>query len=103
MNCNCISATEKKLADYMKPQAGDDAKATCEATVFQLTQTMRLMIRIPFRVRGSKKGFTSEKGKEVPFTAAFCPFCGRDAREGRYTVGQDEGLDAAFGREVSHG
>jgi hypothetical protein len=103
MNCNCVTEVEKQLANHMKPQAGDDAKATCQATVFQITSTLRLMLQIPFRVKGSKKGFTSANGKEVPVTASHCPFCGRDAREGRYTVGQDEGLAAVFGKEVAHG
>lgn len=98
MNCDCISSMETKLANHVRPQAGDDAKAVCAATVFGLTDTsMYLALRIPFRVKGSKKGYTGERGKEVPISAAFCPFCGRDAREGRYRVGHDDGLDAAFG------
>jgi hypothetical protein len=78
MNCNCIRETEQRLAEFVMPQAGDDATATCMASGMCITETMglRTVVNIPFRIKGSKKGFTSEKGKEMPFVASFCPFCG---------------------------
>lgn len=96
MNCDCIKNNEARLAKFMQPKAGDDAKAECMATGLQLTKelNLRLVLNIPFRIKGSKKGFTSEKGKEMPFVASYCPFCGRTA--GRYEIGEDAGIAAAF-------
>lgn len=98
MNCDCISKTEKKLAEYVRPQAGDDVKVECLATAIGIDDDMGLYaaVRIPFSIKGSKKGFTSAKGKEMPCMASFCPICGREARPGRYAVGQDAGIEAAM-------
>lgn len=78
MNCNCIRETEQRLAEFVKPKVGDDATATCMAVGLQITDDMgiRTVLNIPFRIKGSKKGFNREKGKEMPFVASFCPFCG---------------------------
>lgn len=96
MNCNCLTDLQADLADHMKPQAGDDAKATCTLTALCFgTSRVTTDLLIPFRVRGSKKGYTSEKGKEHSVRAGHCPFCGRTT--GRYAVGQDDGIEAAFG------
>lgn len=77
MNCNCVSNMEKKMAEYHKPLAGENAKAVCVATAFGLTDKgMHLAIVLPFRVEGDKKGFNSAKGKIVNMHASFCPFCG---------------------------
>lgn len=99
MNCDCIGKTEKKIAEYLKPQAGEDVKVECLATAISINDDMGLhmAIRIPFSVKGSKKGFTSQKGKEMPVMASYCPFCSRDTRPGHYTVGQDDGIASAIG------
>lgn len=80
MNCNCIDETQKQLAELMKDQAGDDAKATCQGQGIVFGSPSYCILSIPFRVRGSKKGFTSEKGKEVTVAATYCPFCGEKCR-----------------------
>lgn len=76
MNCNCVGEMEKKMAEYMKPKAGENTTASCTAVGFALGSSLALTINIPFRVKGRNKGYTSEKGKEVIFVAAYCPFCG---------------------------
>lgn len=99
MNCDCIKDIEGAMAAYMKTQAGEDATAKIQNTALGITgdmSQMYLALQIPFRVKGSKKGFTSEKGKEIGCSASYCPFCGREARPGRYTVGQDAGIEAAM-------
>lgn len=92
MKCHCIKTMESKLAEMARPKAGPDAKATLVNTGFTMTDDMdlRMVLNIPFRVKGSMKGYTSEKGKEVPFVASFCPFCGRSTR--RHVEGAYEGL-----------
>ena len=77
MNCDCISKTEKMMAEHMKTAAGDGVTATCMSTGFGIRDSgLELIINIPFRIKGSNKGFTSEKGKTVNFCATYCPFCG---------------------------
>lgn len=84
MNCNCISDTEKKIAEYMQSQAGDNAKAACDIAGFTLGQNdLAVALLIPFRVKGSKKGYTSEKGKTINMTASFCPFCGVSTKKAK--------------------
>jgi hypothetical protein len=95
MNCDCIKDIESKIAVFMRPKAGDDAEARILNTALMVTETSLVsVLQIPFRIKGSKKGYTSEKGKEMGCNASHCPFCGRTT--GRYTVGADAGLDAVF-------
>jgi hypothetical protein len=83
MNCGCIKRLEGEIAQapFVKAKAGENITVTCAATGFQMTDDMdlKLVINIPFRIRGTGKGFTSEKGKEMPVVASYCPFCGKPA------------------------
>jgi|GEM_PF-2553212 len=92
MKCECVKDIETRIAAHMRPQAGDDAKAVCQATGIVINAEMDLVgvLNIPFKITGSKKGFTSAKGKEMPCTANYCPFCGRSTK--RYVVGEDAAL-----------
>lgn len=104
MNCDCIKDIEGKMADFMKPKAGADATAKVMNTALCVTKDlghMYLALQIPFRIKGSKKPYASEKGKEMGCNASNCPFCGRTT--GRYEVGQDAALDAAFGLVAQSG
>lgn len=94
MNCNCVKEVEAKIAaaPFVTAKAGDNVKAECQATGLQLTDTgLRSVINIPFRIRGTGKGYNSAKGKELPCTASFCPFCGLTTKEG-YKIGEYDGL-----------
>lgn len=78
MNCNCISDIEKRLANHMKPQAGETASASCAGSALFIKDGFAESgLNIAFRVTGDKRGFTSLKGKEVPVKANYCPFCGK--------------------------
>lgn len=101
MKCDCINEIERQLADHMKPKAGADAEARAQNMALLITDDMELKsaLQIPFRVKGSGKGFASERGKEVPVTASCCPFCGRSTK--RYEVGQDEGIASAMRMEAA--
>ena len=93
MNCDCIKDIEQKMAEFMRPKAGDDATAKVKNTALCVSNDlskMFLTLQIPFAIKGSKKGFTSEKGKEMGCNASNCPFCGRTT--GRYVVGEYDGL-----------
>lgn len=85
MNCDCIKQTEKRLAeaDFVKAKAGENIEVSCQITTFGLTETNNLVLAlaIPFRVRGTGKGFSSAKGKELPVFASYCPFCGKSTKE----------------------
>lgn len=76
MNCICIERVEQELADHMRPRAGDDVKATCNATALCFGKSVRTALMIPFTVKGSKKGYSSAKGCAMSVAASFCPFCG---------------------------
>jgi hypothetical protein len=98
MNCNCVKRTETNLAaaPFIVEKAGTGITVECMATGFQMTDDMDLIstINVPFRIRGTGKGFSSANGKTMPFVASFCPFCGRTAGAGKYTVGEYDGLVA---------
>lgn len=98
MNCDCVKRIETKLATapFIVAQAGVDITVECQATGITMTDDndMRSVINSPFRIRGTGKGFTSAKGKEMPCVASHCPFCGRTTD--RYVVGEDAGIAAAF-------
>lgn len=80
MNCECIKRLEGEIAQapFVVAKAGENIKVTCAATAFQMTEDMglKLVINIPFRVRGTARGFSGQKGKELPVVASYCPFCG---------------------------
>lgn len=98
MNCDCVKRIETSMASapFIVAKAGDHITVECQATGIAMTDDngMRGVINIPFRIRGTGKGFTSAKGKEMPCVASHCPFCGRAT--GRYVVGEDAGIAAAF-------
>lgn len=98
MNCDCVKTIETKLASapFIAAKAGDNIKVECQATGIAMTadNSMRSVINIPFRIRGTGRGFTSAKGKEMPCVASHCPFCGLTT--GRHVVGEDAGIAAAF-------
>ena len=97
MNCDCVKTIEKNLASspFIVTKAGSNIQVECQTTGFAMTDDMGLLstINIPFRIRGTGKGFTSAKGKEMPCVASHCPFFGRTT--GRYVVGEDAGIAAA--------
>lgn len=99
MNCGCIKDIEDKMAEFMRERAGDDATAKVQNQAFFLEGdkpgggALSTALQIMFRIKGSKKGYTSEKGKELGCRVSYCPFCGRTT--GRYVVGEYEGLETA--------
>lgn len=99
MNCDCVKRVETKLttAPAIAERAGADITAVCQASAIIFTDDMSLhgAISIPFRIRGTGKGYSSAKGKDMPVTATFCPFCGRAAGYGKYIVGEYDGLPLA--------
>lgn len=76
MQCNCLEEVSKKLVDFVRPDAGDDAKANFKHIGWDLSNNCDTIINLPFTVTGSKRGYTSAKGKELMVRASFCPFCG---------------------------
>ncbi len=83
MSCDCVKDLEGKLAEHMRPKAGETVKATCMATGIAITPDLGLeaVFNIPFRICGDKKGFTSLKGREMPVRANYCPFCGKSMKK----------------------
>lgn len=94
MNCTCIATVESNIADAIRPKAGDDASAKAANLALIFGDSLECVLQIPFRVKGSKKGYTSEKGKEIGCNVSYCPFCGRSAKH--YAVGEDAGIAAAM-------
>jgi hypothetical protein len=96
MNCDCVNVTEKELAKFMQQQAGDNATATCGIVGFSLGSSLALTLSIPFRVKGSKKGYTSERGKEVIVVASYCPFCGVSTKKPEVSVNTSQDAEDEF-------
>jgi hypothetical protein len=96
MNCDCLKDLETRLARHMEQQAGADVTARVMNTALAIPDDgpVYAVLNIPFRVKGSKKGYTSEKGKEIIVAANCCPFCARSAKH--YAVGEDDGIAAAM-------
>lgn len=76
MQCDCLKRVSEKLVDHFKAEAGDDAEAQFKHIAWDLSNGCDTVINLPFTVKGSKKGFTSAKGKEIMMRASFCHFCG---------------------------
>lgn len=76
MKCNCISEIETKMADHFRAKAGETTTAKLKNIAWSLGLDVSTDINIPFYIKGTEKGFTSAKGKEVIFVATYCPFCG---------------------------
>ena len=78
MNCDCINEYEKKMAEHFAEQAGEGCEAKLQNTAWILNpKSVRTMMNMVFRIKGSNKGFTSQRGKEVTLVCAYCPFCGK--------------------------
>lgn len=93
MNCDCIKRVESEIAEHMRPKAGDDAVAKVENMAIFLTHDtmdLRSALQIGFRVKGSKKGYTSERGTFVGCNVTFCPFCGKPAGKAGEAMRADE-------------
>lgn len=97
MNCDCIKRVESKLATapFIVAKAGDNITAECQAVSLAVMADNSLVVAIdiPFRIRGTGKGFNRPNGKVTPCIASHCPFCGRTT--GRYVIGEDAGIEAA--------
>ena len=86
MNCDCIRKTEEIIADHFRTQAGDDVTVRIKGRAIGIDkETMKLtdQFNLSAFVKGSKKGFTSQKGKEVFIACSYCPFCGKPTAQNR--------------------
>ncbi|MFJ2989986.1 hypothetical protein ACIPF8_19135 [Collimonas sp. NPDC087041] len=75
-NCNCLDETSKALIEHYKPVAGDDVQVECLGKAIVFGESVESKLFIPFRIKGSKKGFSSAKGTVTNMFFSYCPFCG---------------------------
>ena len=76
MNCNCIKELEQKLAKHYSEQLGVAAQVECQDVALILTgNSMASRLKNAFQVTAQSKGFI--KGKTIPVTGSYCPFCGK--------------------------
>lgn len=79
MNCDCISKTEKAIAEKFSAEVGADIKATCMGVGFLVRDnSLDVCINTSFKLTGNAKGYT--RGKEIKMIASFCPFCGKSTK-----------------------
>jgi len=76
MNCNCIKELEQKLATHYSEQLGVAAQVECQDVALILNgNSMVSRLKNAFQVTAQSKGFI--KGKTIPVTGSYCPFCGK--------------------------
>lgn len=76
MNCNCIKELEQKLAKHYSEQLGVAAQVECQDVALILNgNSMVSRLKNAFQVTAQSKGFI--KGKTIPVTGSYCPFCGK--------------------------
>lgn len=76
MDCNCIKELEQKMAEHYSKQLGVPAQVECQDVAFILTgNRMVSRLKNAFEVTAQSKGFI--KGKTIPVTGNYCPFCGK--------------------------
>jgi len=99
MNCDCIKTLGPRMAELLRPQAGDNCTAEAKHIALCIDDDMNCYsaLQVPFTVKGTGRGFSRANGKEVGCNASYCPFCGRTT--GRYVVGEDAGLVAAYAKQ----
>ncbi|WP_353191374.1 hypothetical protein [Pandoraea pnomenusa] len=79
MNCDCISVTEKRIAEKFSAELGADIKATCMGTGFLVRDNeLAVCINTRFKLTGNAKGY--QRGKEINMIASYCPFCGKSTK-----------------------
>lgn len=80
MNCNCISDLGEKLTERFTEQLGVEASVTCENEGFLFGKSSASQALFTnFKVTAQAKGYT--RGKVIPVSANYCPFCGKSAKE----------------------
>ena len=81
MNCNCIDELQTKIKDLMQPKIKGSIKEVRPTSLsYVMADPPYTALAIPFTVKADAPGYRSEKGKEVPVHASFCPFCGVSAK-----------------------
>lgn len=76
MNCTCIKDLEQKLAEHCSEQLGVSAQVECQDVALILNgNRMVSRLKTAFQVTAQSKGFI--KGKTIPVTGSYCPFCGK--------------------------
>lgn len=83
MSCDClekVTADVARLASDPK-KAGAGATAECASVAMCFGTKVSLDLYIPFNVKGPNVGYRSQKGKEIPVFATYCPFCGKKIKE----------------------
>lgn len=79
MNCDCISATEKRIEEKFSAEVGADIKATCtDVGMFVRGNALDACLYTRFKLTGNAKGY--QRGKEIKMIASFCPFCGTSTK-----------------------
>ncbi len=75
MKCNCISDLNKKMAEHYREKLGVAVDVECQNTAFILVENgMETRLTTGFKLTAQAKGFV--KGKVIPVTGNYCPFCG---------------------------
>lgn len=88
MQCECLKRVEGQIAEIMADKAGlgAEVRAMNIALCIPDDGAVYSALQIPFRIKGTGKGFTSAKGKEMGCNVSCCPFCGKRVNqpEGHY-------------------
>lgn len=79
MNCNCFQDLKKRMADKFTEDLGVAATVECQNTALLLVGNRMVSTPITnFKITANAKGYV--KGKIMPVTANYCPFCGKSVK-----------------------
>ncbi|MTD32437.1 hypothetical protein [Paludibacterium denitrificans] len=80
MQCTCLRDIEKKLTEKFTSDLSVPAEVSCQNEAFiHEGNCMEIAHTTNFKITANAKGFM--KGKNMPVTANYCPFCGKPTKK----------------------
>lgn len=76
MNCDCIKEIKDAMREHWTGRAGEVMDVIIEGEALVLAEKSYTTLHMPIRIKGTKHGYNTQKGKETFVVCNFCPICG---------------------------